>query len=115
MYSTILKDKYGLDEIQIGLCYLYVLITITQLDPPLTLPRPCGIATIISAITNGRVVDWMYRREEKRVGGDFRKKRSEFRLERTRFLGAVGFLLYVLSAIAPTLHQSSVARPVRDM
>lgn len=76
VYSTILKDKYGLDEIKIGLCYL-----------------PCGIGTIVSAITNGRLIDWMYRREERRVGGDFRKCRTTFRLEPTRFKVCIGFLI----------------------
>lgn len=41
------------------------------------------------ALTNGRLMDYIYRKEEKRVGGDYRKKGDEFRLERTRFLIAI--------------------------
>ncbi|WVR04031.1 hypothetical protein IAU60_001030 [Kwoniella sp. DSM 27419] len=67
VYSTALKDSYGFDELKIGLCYL-----------------PNGIGTIISSQFNGRQLDYWYRKEERRVGGDYRKKPDEFDIEYTR-------------------------------
>lgn len=66
MFSTALKDKYGLNELQIGLCYL-----------------PSGVGTILASVLNGRQLDYYFRREERRVGGDYRTH-SEFRIEKTR-------------------------------
>jgi hypothetical protein len=60
--------------------------------PALTPSSPSGIGTICSALTNGRLIDYYYRREERRVGGDYRKKGEEFRLEITRFRIVVPFL-----------------------
>lgn len=51
--------------------------------------RPGGAGLVITALINGRLVDYFYRKEEKRVGGDFRKKAEDFRLERSRFIVAI--------------------------
>lgn len=66
VFAVALKDIYGLNELQIGLCYL-----------------PCGVATIMSSLINGRQLDFFFRREERRVGGDYRTHK-EFRIEITR-------------------------------
>ncbi|KAG8992036.1 hypothetical protein FRB94_012033 [Tulasnella sp. JGI-2019a] len=94
VYSTALTDKYKLSELQIGLCYL-----------------PSGIGSIISSLINGRQLDYYYRKEERRVGGDYRKKREEFRIELTRlrcifpfmacFIVAATSLGWCLQAKAP--------------
>lgn len=63
----------------------------------LTLGRPAGIGTVIMALTIGRLSDYYYRKEEKRVGGDYRRKGDEFRLERTRFIVAIPSMWSVLS------------------
>ena len=47
-------------------------------------PRPSGIGSVVSSLLNGRQIDYYYRREERRVGGDYRKKGEEFRVEYTR-------------------------------
>ncbi|WVQ62951.1 uncharacterized protein L199_001100 [Kwoniella botswanensis] len=99
VYSTALKDTYKLTELQIGLCYL-----------------PSGLGTICSAQLNGRQIDYWFRKEEKRVGGDYRKKPQEFDIEYTRirclapfatlFLCAVtslGWCLQVKAPLAATL------------
>ncbi|WVW79763.1 hypothetical protein I302_101733 [Kwoniella bestiolae CBS 10118] len=99
VYSTALKNTYKLTELQIGLCYL-----------------PSGLGTICSAQLNGRQIDYWFRKEEKRVGGDYRKKPDEFDLDYTRirclapfatlFLVSVtslGWCLQVKAPLAATL------------
>lgn len=66
IFSTVLKEKYGLSDLMVGLCYL-----------------PSGAGTIISTILNGKQVDYFYRREERRCGGDHRVC-PNFRVELTR-------------------------------
>lgn len=66
VFAVALKDKYGLNELQIGLCYL-----------------PSGVGSILSSLINGRQLDYFFRREERRVGGDYRTHK-EFRIEITR-------------------------------
>lgn len=83
VFSTALKDNYGLSELHIGLCYL-----------------PGGAGTIASALVNGQLLDRVYRREEARVGGDFRKCPTTFRLERTRLWCMYPFaLLFIVACI----------------
>ncbi|KAG8990670.1 hypothetical protein FRB94_013187 [Tulasnella sp. JGI-2019a] len=94
VYSTALKDTYKLSELQIGLCYL-----------------PNGLGSIVSTLINGRQLDYYYRKEESRVGGDYRKKKEEFRIELTRlkcifpfmacFIVATTSLGWCLQAKAP--------------
>lgn len=99
VFSTALKDSYGLNELQIGLCYL-----------------PGGAGTIMSALLNGKQLDWYYQREERRVGGEHRKKPDTFRLELTRIrcmypfmtvfctaAVAVGWCLHARAHLAATL------------
>ena len=45
---------------------------------------PSGIGSICATVINGRQIDWMFRREERRVGGDYRKKGEEFAIDWTR-------------------------------
>ncbi|WVQ72078.1 hypothetical protein IAR50_001623 [Cryptococcus sp. DSM 104548] len=99
VYSTALQDKYGFSEIKIGLCYL-----------------PCGIGTIASTLLNGKQLDYYFRREERRVGGDYCSKPDDFHVERCRLycfipytvLGLVamtaqGWCLEVKAPLAATL------------
>jgi hypothetical protein len=69
VFSTLLKDKYGLNDIIIGVCYI-----------------PNGIGTGVSALIVGRFMDKAYYKEKERVGGDHRNRPDDFRLERTRFV-----------------------------
>ncbi|WWC69009.1 uncharacterized protein I206_102945 [Kwoniella pini CBS 10737] len=82
VYSTALKDTYKLSELQIGLCYL-----------------PSGIGTIISAQLNGRQLDFWYQKEEKKVGGDYRKKPEEFDIEYTRIRCLAPFVMMFLASV----------------
>ncbi|KAL8291258.1 hypothetical protein RQP46_002236 [Phenoliferia psychrophenolica] len=75
VYSTALLDTYHLTELQIGLCYL-----------------PSGLGSICSSLLNGRQLDYYYRKEEARVGGDYRKKPDEFRIHLTRIRCLVPFM-----------------------
>ncbi|BEI95796.1 hypothetical protein CcaverHIS631_0107450 [Cutaneotrichosporon cavernicola] len=81
VFSTALKDSYHLSELQIGLCYL-----------------PGGAGTITSALLNGKQLDWYYQREERRVGGEHRKKPDTFRLELTRIRCMYPFMAVFCSA-----------------
>ncbi|KAK8861358.1 hypothetical protein IAR55_002177 [Kwoniella newhampshirensis] len=84
VFSTALKDTYKLSEIKIGLCYL-----------------PSGVGTILAALINGRQIDYMYRKEERRVGGGFREKPDEFNIEWARLSCLIPFtLLFLISATA---------------
>ncbi|KAL8291500.1 hypothetical protein RQP46_002478 [Phenoliferia psychrophenolica] len=74
VYSTALSDKYGLTDLQIGLCYI-----------------PGGVGCIISSLLNGKQLDHYYQREEARVGGDYRAKPDEFRIYLTRLRCLVPF------------------------
>lgn len=66
----------------IGLCYL-----------------PGGAGTIISALLNGKQLDFYYQREERRAGGDHRKS-DAFRLERTRIRCMYPFItVFCIAAI----------------
>ncbi|WVQ73805.1 hypothetical protein IAR50_003386 [Cryptococcus sp. DSM 104548] len=82
LFSTALKDKYGLSVIKIGLCYL-----------------PCGIGTIVSSQLNGRQLDYYFRREERRVGGDYRQKPDQFNIERCRLYCLIPFTVLALVAM----------------
>lgn len=83
IFSTVLKEKYGLSDLMVGLCYL-----------------PSGAGTIISTILNGKQVDYFYRREEKRCGGDHRAC-PDFRVELTRHRCLWPFIIgFCITAIA---------------
>ncbi|WVQ94439.1 hypothetical protein IAU59_001518 [Kwoniella sp. CBS 9459] len=82
VYSTALKESYGLSELKIGLCYL-----------------PSGIGTIISAQLNGQQLDYWFKKEERRVGGDYRKKPDTFDIELTRIRCLASFCLMFLSSV----------------
>ncbi|ORX36481.1 major facilitator superfamily domain-containing protein [Kockovaella imperatae] len=69
IFSTLLRDNYHVSEIVIGLCYF-----------------PHGLCAGLVSFGTGRIMDVVYRREKRRVGGDHREKPEEFRLERVRFV-----------------------------
>ncbi|WVQ77779.1 hypothetical protein IAR50_007469 [Cryptococcus sp. DSM 104548] len=74
LLSTALKDSYKFNEIKIGLAYL-----------------PLGLGTIISSQLNGRQLDYYYRKEEARVGGDYSSKPHQFKTELTRIRCLIPF------------------------
>ncbi|KAM0753667.1 MFS general substrate transporter [Meredithblackwellia eburnea MCA 4105] len=82
VFSTALKDSYKLTDLQLGLCYI-----------------PCGIGTIFSSLLTGRQLDYYYQREEMRVGGDYRKKGEEFRIDPVRINCIYPFMVCFLAAI----------------
>ena len=53
--------------------------------------RPAGFGSILSSYLNGLQMDYYYRCELKRVGGDFRKKGEEFKIEWTRLRCLIPF------------------------
>jgi hypothetical protein len=74
---------YGLSELYIGLCYL-----------------PSGAGAILTTFLNGRQLDYYYRKEERRVGGDYRKRPDDFRVELARIRCLYPFIsVLVLAAI----------------
>lgn len=62
---------YGFDEVQIGLCYI-----------------PVGVGAMLSAVIQGRLVDWNFRRHAQRLGMPITKGRQQvlrdFPIERAR-------------------------------
>lgn len=82
IFSTLLDDQYGLNDILIGVCYI-----------------PNGIGTGLSALIAGRFMDTAYKKEKKRVGGDHRECPTEFRLEKTRFI----FFPYQAGSVSTTV------------
>ncbi|ODN85271.1 hypothetical protein L198_07595 [Cryptococcus wingfieldii CBS 7118] len=82
LYSTALKDQYGFSEIKIGLCYL-----------------PCGFGTILSTILNGKQLDYYFRREERRVGGDYSSHPHTFNTERCRLYCFIPYTVVGLVAM----------------
>lgn len=121
VFSTIIKDKYGLSELQIGLCYLSVPFSVpvpvqVSVATPAHIPfpssnpkaashrgsnkrgqadekifRPAGFGSILSSYLNGLQMDYHYRQELKRAGGDFRKMGEEFKIEWTRLRCLIPF------------------------
>lgn len=68
----LLKRTYGLNELEIGLCYISL-----------------GIGSLISALTMGHVVDWNFRRHARRLNVEIKKGKqqdlSDFPIEIVRF------------------------------
>ena len=68
---TVFPELYGLDELQVGLCFL-----------------PLGVAASIGALINGRLLDWNYQRTARKLGVKVDKKRGDdlrnFPIERAR-------------------------------
>ncbi|ODO04663.1 hypothetical protein I350_05272 [Cryptococcus amylolentus CBS 6273] len=80
IFSTLLKTEYGKNDVIIGLCYI-----------------PNGAGSAISGYLSGRIMDIMYQREKKRVGGDHRQCPETFRFERVRLI-ILPFQLTILVA-----------------
>ena len=74
-----LRNIYGYSDIVIGLMYL-----------------PLAGGSLVSAFTNGRIIDWSYMREAKRLGIVVKKSRqqdlSEFPIEKARLQIAIPIL-----------------------
>jgi len=75
-----LRDIYGFDDLIIGLMYL-----------------PLAGGSLIAAFTQGKIIDWSYHREAKRLGMEVKKSRqqdlSNFPIEKARLQVAVPLLL----------------------
>lgn len=84
--STQLKEIYGYDDLQIGLCYL-----------------PYGAGCFGAAIGQGYMLDWNYRRVAKKIGFSIDKKRgddlSHFPIEKARILPLYFFVSIGLIAM----------------
>ena len=63
---------------------------------------------MISALSCGRLLDYYYRKEEARVGGDYRKKPDEFRIESVRLRIVLPFAGYVVVVLVQPLIFSMV-------
>ncbi|KAJ0114644.1 chloramphenicol resistance protein [Diaporthe amygdali] len=101
--STQFKEKYGYDDLQIGLCYL-----------------PYGAGCFAAAIGQGYMLDWYYRRTAKSIGFSIDKKRgddlSNFPIEKARivplyFFVAVGIVAVIVYGWVLEL-RPSVAAPL---
>ncbi|KAJ9611270.1 hypothetical protein H2200_004453 [Cladophialophora chaetospira] len=68
---TVFPGIYGLNELEVGLCFL-----------------PLGVAATIGAFVNGRILDWNYSRIARQLGVTVDRKRgddlSKFPIERAR-------------------------------
>ncbi|KAI1413807.1 MFS general substrate transporter [Hypoxylon sp. FL1857] len=101
--STQLADIYHYNEIQLGLCYL-----------------PIGVATTVSSIYGGYVMDWNFRRIAKKLGVRIDRKRGMdlkgFPIEKVRLqlvypLVAIGAVVYIGYAWA-LYYETHVAVPL---
>lgn len=84
--STQFKEKYGYDDLEIGLCYL-----------------PYGAGCFAAAIGQGYMLDWYYRRTAKKIGFSIDKKRgddlSNFPIEKARIVPAYFFMAVGIVAV----------------
>lgn len=53
--------------------------------------RSNGLGIMVAVLTNGKYIDYNYRKEEKRVGGDYRKMGDIFRIELARYRSIIPF------------------------
>ncbi|KAF2100168.1 putative MFS transporter [Rhizodiscina lignyota] len=86
--ATVFPGLYGLDELQVGLCFL-----------------PLGIAATVGSFCNGRLLDWNYRRTALRLGLTVDKKRGDdlrnFPIERARLQNVFFFQILQMAAYLP--------------
>ncbi|KAF1991730.1 putative MFS transporter [Aulographum hederae CBS 113979] len=84
---TLFGEVYGFNTLQVSLCYL-----------------PVGVAAMLAAIVNGKIMDYNYRRHAIRLGFPLEKKRgqdlSDFPIEKARLqplfiIIPVGLLAYL--------------------
>ncbi|KAM0340479.1 hypothetical protein ACHAPU_010467 [Fusarium lateritium] len=84
--STIFKDIYGYDDLQVGLCYL-----------------PYGFGCAIAVIGQGYVLDWNYRRIAKKIGFTIDRKRGDdlgkFPIESARIQAVYPILLAGIASL----------------
>ncbi|KIX96035.1 uncharacterized protein Z520_08290 [Fonsecaea multimorphosa CBS 102226] len=85
---TVFPRLYGLNELEVGLCFL-----------------PLGIAASIGSFCNGRLLDWNYRRTARRLGVTVDRKRGDdlrnFPIERARLQGVFFSQAVQVAAILP--------------
>ncbi|KIW30388.1 uncharacterized protein PV07_06133 [Cladophialophora immunda] len=85
---TVFPRLYGLNELQVGLCFL-----------------PLGIAASIGSICNGRLLDWNYQRTARRLGLTVDRKRGDdlrnFPIERARLQAVFPFQVVQVAALVP--------------
>ncbi|KAF5000992.1 hypothetical protein FGRMN_1362 [Fusarium graminum] len=78
--STLFKDIYGYNDLQVGLCYL-----------------PYGFGCAIAVVGQGYVLDWNYRRIAKKIGFTIDRKRGDdlgkFPIESARIQAVYPILL----------------------
>ncbi|KAJ4270253.1 hypothetical protein NW762_001929 [Fusarium torreyae] len=78
--STLFKDIYGYDDLQVGLCYL-----------------PYGFGCAVAVVGQGYVLDWNYRRIAKKIGFTIDRKRGDdlgkFPIERARIQAVYPILI----------------------
>ncbi|GKU05391.1 quinidine resistance protein 1 [Fusarium langsethiae] len=78
--STLFKEIYGYDDLQVGLCYL-----------------PYGFGCAFAVVAQGRVLDWNYRRIAKKIGFTIDRKRgndlAKFPIETARIQAIYPILL----------------------
>lgn len=87
---------------------LPVSVVLTGRGGPELIARPIGIGSACAAAVQGRLMDIFYRREETRVGGDFRQYPERFRVERARFIVAIPFITYAHPALLFSFDHCSV-------
>lgn len=84
--STQFKEKYGYDDLEIGLCYL-----------------PYGAGCFAAAIGQGYMLDWYYRRTAKKIGFSIDTRRgddlSNFPIEKARIVPAYFFVAVGIVAV----------------
>lgn len=101
--STIFKDIYGYNDLEIGLCYL-----------------PYGFGAFLAVVGQGYILDWNYRRIAKKMGITIDRRRgddlSKFPIESARIQPLYPALLLGAGAMIGygwTLHyETSVAAPL---
>ncbi|KIW98570.1 uncharacterized protein Z519_00231 [Cladophialophora bantiana CBS 173.52] len=85
---TVFPRLYGLNELQVGLCFL-----------------PLGIAAAIGAFCNGRLLDWNYQRMARKLGMTVDRKRGDdlhnFPVERARLQAVFPFQALQVAALVP--------------
>jgi len=84
-----LKDIYGFDDLKVGLMFL-----------------PISGGSIVAAFTQGRLIDWSFQREAKKLGIKVTKRRqqdlSKFSIEKARL--QVAFPMLLLSTISMIIY-----------
>ncbi|OAL27226.1 hypothetical protein AYO20_09824 [Fonsecaea nubica] len=100
---TVFPRLYGLNELEVGLCFL-----------------PLGVAAAVGSFCNGRLLDWNYRRTAHRLGVTVDRKRGDdlrnFPIERARLQAVFFTQILQVAALLPygwaLEHHASLAVPL---